>query len=125
MGVVVGIVAFVSELALLLAAGVGGWRLAHDVAGTGVAVAIVAAVGLPLLIAAVWGAWLAPRARWPLGGAARLVTKCALFVATGFLLAGVGLAWWGAALAVVGCAAAAAGRRYPFPGHDKLERSAL
>jgi hypothetical protein len=80
-GVVVGIVAFVSELALLVATAVLGWSIGQGIDST--AVGLVAATVLPLATATAWGLWLAPRARNRLPDMPRLLSKCVLFAVVG------------------------------------------
>lgn len=68
-------------------------------------VRIVLAVVLPVLVIAVWGVLLAPRAPARVGPRARLLTEAALFA-----LAAVGLALVGAAVAAVVLTVAAGAR---------------
>ncbi|MCR6485318.1 YrdB family protein [Amycolatopsis sp. OK19-0408] len=93
---------FLTELALL-----GGLALAGTQIGGGVALAIVDAVLLPVVAAAIWGLFIAPRARRRLGEPARFLVEFALFAATGVVLVLVGWVAAGIALAVVGIGIAA------------------
>jgi Protein of unknown function (DUF2568) len=65
---------FLLELCLLGALGVGGWAIAQG-GLLGVFVGIAAAV----IGAAVWGAWIAPRARRRLPDPARIAVESVLF----------------------------------------------
>ena len=83
-------IAFVLELAALLAAGYAGFTLPDAVATR-----IVVGLGAPLLLAVLWGVFAAPRASRPLHGAANVAFQIAWF--------GAGVA----ALAITGRTAAA------------------
>lgn len=99
------VLAFLGELVLLAALAVAGARLGSGAAG------VVLAVVLPVLLAVVWGRWLAPRAPHPVSAAVRLAVKTALVVATAALLALSGLPVpGGAVLVAVGAVFALAGR---------------
>ncbi|WP_290051232.1 YrdB family protein [Amycolatopsis solani] len=95
-------VRFLSELALL-----GGLALAGTQLGSGVALAIVDAVLLPLAAAALWGLFIAPRARRRLPEPARFLVEFALFAGAGVVLVLVGWPVSGIALAVVWIGSAA------------------
>src|SRR5436309_2604362 len=99
---VVLMVRFLTELALL-----GGLALAGAQLGSGVVLAIVDAVLLPVVAAAIWGLFIAPRARRRLPEPARFLVEFALFVTTGVVLALVGWLVSGIVLAVVGIGVAA------------------
>ena len=71
------LVRFLLELAMLAA--VGYWGLKT---GSGWIMKVVLGIGMPILIAVVWGLFVAPKARYPLHGAAHL--------ALGFVLLGSG-----------------------------------
>ncbi|ADJ42390.1 hypothetical protein AMES_0568 [Amycolatopsis mediterranei S699] len=90
-------VRFLTELALL-----GGLALAGTRLGGGVALAIVDAVLLPVAAAALWGLFVAPRARRRLPEPARFLLEFALFAVTGVVLALVGWLVVGIVLAVAG-----------------------
>jgi hypothetical protein len=66
-------VRFLCELAMLAALAYWGFTVG-DRAG-----AWVLGVGAPLLAAAVWGAWVAPKARWPVPIPTRVVIELVLF----------------------------------------------
>jgi Protein of unknown function (DUF2568) len=66
---------FLLELCLLGALGLGGWEIA-DGGFLGVLVGVAAAV----IGAAIWGVWIAPRARRRLPDPARFALETALFV---------------------------------------------
>ncbi|WP_410595934.1 YrdB family protein [Amycolatopsis sp. lyj-23] len=95
-------VRFLTELALL-----GGLALAGTPLGSGVALAVVDAVLLPAAAAALWGLFVAPRARRRLPEPARFLLEFALFAGAGAVLALVGWLVAGIALAVVGIGVAA------------------
>ena len=88
-------VRFVLELAALVALGVWGWRAADGVPR------ILLSVGAPLLAAAAWGTWVAPKARRRLADPGRLVVEAVVFGAAVAGLAAAGLTRWAWALAVV------------------------
>jgi hypothetical protein len=92
---------FLSELALVACAALGGWRVGDG----GVAGALVAAAGVAAVVG-VWGRWIAPKARTRLEDPARLAVELALFAAVGTVLAVVDAALTGAVLAIGGCALA-------------------
>src|SRR4051812_50224755 len=70
-------VAFASELAALAALAFGGWSLP-----TSTAVRLVAAVGLPLVAAALWGLFAAPHAVVQVAALA-VVTKVVVYGSAG------------------------------------------
>lgn len=75
-------VAFLLELAVLLAVGYWGFSLTH-----GAAVRLLTALGGPLLMAILWGVFAAPKASAPLNGVAGVAFRIMWF--------GVGaLAFW-------------------------------
>jgi hypothetical protein len=102
---------FLTELALL-----GGLALAGTQLGSGVALAIVDAVLLPAAAAAVWGLFIAPRARRRLPEPGRFLLEFALFAVTGVVLALVGWVVLGMVLAVAGIGVAALTRRFAKDG---------
>jgi len=87
---------FLTELALLAGLAVAGALL-----GDGVVFSIVDAVLLPLVAAALWGVFIAPRARRRLPEPARLIVEIALFAGAGVVL--VLLDWVVAGIAVAAC----------------------
>src|SRR5256885_15316871 len=93
---------FLTELALL-----GGLALAGTQLGGGVALAIVDAILLPGAAAAIWGLFIAPRARRRLPAPGRFLVEFVLFAATGVVLALVGWVVLGIVLSVVGIGGAA------------------
>ena len=95
-------VRFLTELALL-----GGLALAGTQLGGGLALAIVDAVLLPVAAGALWGLFVAPRARRRLPEPARFLLEFALFAVTGVVLALLGWLVAGITLAVVGIGVAA------------------
>ena len=88
---------FLTELALLAGLAIAGARL-----GDGVLFSIVDAVLLPAAAAAVWGLFVAPRARRRLPEPARFIVEFALFAATGLVLALSGWLVAGVVVAVLG-----------------------
>ena len=72
---------FLAELAMLAALAWGGWHLTDSTP-----LSLVAAVLLPVAAAAVWGRWVAPRARHRLGDPARAGVELVLFFAAFVLL---------------------------------------
>ena len=71
---------------------------------------------MPVAGAAIWGLFIAPRARRRLREPVRFLVEFVLFAATGVLLGLVGWVVWGIALAVVGIGAAALTRRFAKDG---------
>ena len=86
----------VTELALLAALAVTGWRL-----GDGPVLQVLLAVLLPLVAVAVWGRLVAPRASRRLPDPARLLVETSLFVVSAVGLVLVGSVWVGVAYGVV------------------------
>jgi hypothetical protein len=95
---------FVDELALLAVLALAGVRL-----GGGIAASVLLAILLPLAAAALWGTWLAPRARHRLGHPARLAAKLVLVAVASGLLAGTGLKLVAGAFLLVSAALLTAG----------------
>jgi hypothetical protein len=88
-------VRFLLELAALVALGLWGWRAADGMPR------ILLAAGAPLLAAATWGTWVAPKARRRLADPGRLIVEVVVFGAAVAGLAAAGLTGWAWALAVV------------------------
>jgi len=84
--------AFGFELAVLGLTGVWAWE-----ASPGWLTPFVPAVGLPLVLAVLWGVFASPKARFPVRGAVRWVFESLWFGAGGLALAGLGFPWWGVA----------------------------
>lgn len=93
-------VRFLAELGLLACLAVGGWQR-----GDSLLASVLLGLGLPLVAAAVWGRWVAPRAARRLGDPARLGVEVTLFAAALLLMTGAepspamtvaGLAVWAA-----------------------------
>ncbi|HEX6116918.1 MAG TPA: YrdB family protein [Solirubrobacterales bacterium] len=91
-------VRFLCELAMLAALAYAGFELGEGAMGW------VAGVGLPALAAATWGAFVAPKARWPVSTAVRLAIEAALF---GAAVVGLALAERPLLAGILGAAAAA------------------
>lgn len=68
------LVRFLLELGMLAAIGYWGFRT-----GSGAAMKVILGIGLPLLIAIVWGLFLSPKAAHPLKGISRELLELALF----------------------------------------------
>ncbi len=73
-------VRFLCELGMLAALAVWGADI-----GVGVG-AVALAVGLPLAAAGIWGAFVAPKARWPVPLGVRVAIELALFGAASLAL---------------------------------------
>lgn len=93
-GVTLG-VRFLCELGMLAALAVWGASVGEGIG------AIALAVGLPLAAAGIWGAFVAPKARWPgpLGG--RVAIEFVLFGAASFALWSAGHPVFATVLAVL------------------------
>ena len=90
-------VRFLTEVALVAGLAIAGARL-----GDGVVFTILDAVLLPLAAAALWGMFIAPRARRRLAEPARIIVEIALFGGTGLVLLLSGLPVTGIVIAVAG-----------------------
>jgi len=86
---------FLLELTLLAGLAISGARLADGLAG------LLLAVGLPVVVAVVWGAFIAPRAQRRLRDPARLAVEILLFTTGAVALVAAGLAAAGIALGMV------------------------
>jgi Protein of unknown function (DUF2568) len=75
---------FLCELAMLAALAWWGFGVG-DGAG-----AWLLGIGAPLLAAAVWGGFVAPKARWPVPGPVRVAIELVLFAAAAAALAAAG-----------------------------------
>jgi hypothetical protein len=84
-------VRFLCEVGMLAALAYWGFE-----AGDG-ALGVALGLGAPLVAIAIWGAFVAPKARLPVALSTRLVLEVLLFGATGAALAAVGL-WATAAI---------------------------
>lgn len=109
-GVVLAI-RFLTELVLLAGLAVAGAHL-----GGGVVLAIADAVLLPAAAAAIWGLFVAPRARRRLPEPARFLLEFVLFAVTGVVLALVGWLVAGIVVAVAGIGVAALTRVFAKDG---------
>jgi Protein of unknown function (DUF2568) len=98
------VVVFLDELALLAALAVAGAQI-----GGGTLANAARAVAFPLIAAAIWGRWLAPRARSRLAHPARLGTKLALIAVASALLIAADLARWGVIFFLVSALVVTAG----------------
>ena len=98
-------VRFLVELATLAALAVAGAS-----ASAGLGWRIVLAIGVPGLLAVIWGLVMAPRARRRLADPARLIVEIVLFLAAAAALALVGDVVAAAVYAVIAVGAAAVTR---------------
>lgn len=73
-------VRFGLELALLGIYGLWGWRVGEG------PLALALALGLPLLVAVVWGAFVSPKAALDVPGLVRLLVEAALFAGATWML---------------------------------------
>lgn len=92
------------ELAALVAVGWWGWT-----------VNFVLVVVLPLAVAVVWGAWIAPRARRRLADPARIGVEVVIFAAATACFAAVGQPGVAAVFAAVALLTALLVRKWPEP----------
>ena len=97
---------FLAEIAMLFALGWIGSRLGGDA----LLLSIFLAVLLPAVAIAVWGKWVAPRARNRLKDPARLSVEVALFGITVAGLVALGQWPWALPLALMYAGSAPAGR---------------
>lgn len=97
-----GVAAFGVEVALVVLVAVAGWRL-----GDSAWLSPVLCVVLVLVVAVLWGVWLAPHAARRLPVRARVVAKAVLFAAVAALALAAGLTWWAVAFVVVAWASLA------------------
>ena len=84
-------VRFLLELCMLVAVGYWGFKT-----GSGWFLKILLGIGTPLLIAIIWGTFVAPKAAYPLHGILLLALEVVLFgsgVATLFVTKNYSLAW--------------------------------
>ena len=70
----VDVVVFLAEVSVLVA--VGWWGATRGVAAP---LEVLLAVGLVTAFAVAWGAWAAPKATWPLAGAADVAFRVVWF----------------------------------------------
>jgi hypothetical protein len=77
-------VRFLTELAMLAALAYWGFAVGEGVS------AWLLGLGAPLSAAVVWGAFVAPRARWPVPAPVRVAIELVLFGVAAGLLAAVG-----------------------------------
>ena len=97
---------FLLELCALGALGYWGFRV-----GRGSALAVVLGLGAPLLMAVVWGLFVAPRATWPLPAPATFVLGLGILCLAAVCLAAAGdplLGWIMGATVVLNAALLAA-----------------
>jgi len=94
-----GVLAFLCELAMIALLAAAGWRL-----GTSVTTSVALAVGLPVVAVAIWARWMAPASAHRLRRGPRVVAQTALFVAVGGVCVVAGLVVWGVAFAVAASA---------------------
>ena len=97
-------VRFACELAALAAVGWWGWTVRP-----------VLGVALPVVVAVVWGAWIAPKARRRLPDPARLGLEGVIFAAATACYVAVGQVVVAVVFAVAAGVTALATRRWPEP----------
>ena len=97
---------FLAEMAMLFALGWIGYQLGEDT----LLLSIFLAALFPAVAIAVWGRWVAPRARNRLRDPARLAVEVALFGVTVVGLVAFGQWPWGLLLALMYAGSAPAGR---------------
>jgi hypothetical protein len=90
------LVRFLLELCMLAAIGYWGFRT-----GSGVAMKIILGIGLPLLIAVVWGLFLSPKASHPVRGISRELLELILFGSGAVALFASGVAHLGGLYTVI------------------------
>jgi hypothetical protein len=100
---------FACEVAALVAVGWWGWTVVWPLG-----------VVLPLVVAAVWGAWIAPRARRRLPDPARLAVEAVIFAAATAAFVAVGQPVGAAVFAVVATVTALLVRKWPEPIAPRL-----
>lgn len=88
-------VRFLCELAMLAAFGSWGFEVGDGVLG------VVLGIGAPLVAIAIWGAFVAPKAKLPVSLSTRLVLEVLLFGAATAALVAVGLWATGALLGIL------------------------
>jgi hypothetical protein len=103
-------VRFLTELALVAAAAWAGAARTRSIP-----LAVVLGVVAAVVVAAIWGLWIAPTSRRRLPDPARLALEIVLFAAAAAGLAFAGRAVVGAAIGIVGAATAVAVRFVPEP----------
>jgi len=94
------------ELVALAAYTIWGWSLVD-----GPQRFLTASLAL-VLVASVWGIFIAPKSTQRLADPGRLATEVGVFLGAGAAVWGVGHPWWGAVLAAVGVANAVVVRRW-------------
>jgi Protein of unknown function (DUF2568) len=95
---------FACELAALVAVAWWGWTVSP-----------VLGVAFPLLVAVVWGAWIAPKARRRLPDPGRLGLEALVFAAATASFAGVGEPVVAAVFAAASCVTALLVPKWPEP----------
>lgn len=105
------VLAFVVELALFGGVGAIAYRSVD-----GGATAWLAAVGATVAVVVLWGLFVAPKARFRLGAAARVAVTALLCLATAYGLVTVGLPVWGWFVGIAGLAVVAAQLVLPTHG---------
>jgi hypothetical protein len=98
------VVRFACEVAALVAVGWWGWTVFW-----------LLGIVLPLAVAVVWGAWIAPRARRRLRDPGRLAVEAVIFAAATASFVGVGQPVAAAVFAVAAAGTALLVRSWPEP----------
>ena len=102
---VIGVLAFLCELAMIALLAVAGWRL-----GSSTWASIGLAVGFCVLAVGIWARWMAPTSAHRLRRGPRVAAQAALFVAVAAVCIFAGLAAWGVAFALMATGVFAAAR---------------
>jgi hypothetical protein len=95
---------FACELAALVAVGWWGWTVSP-----------VVGIALPVVVAGVWGAWIAPKARRRLDDPLRLVIELVIFAAATASFIAVGQSILAVVFAVAATVTALLVRKWPEP----------
>lgn len=98
MKVIYGLFALFVEVAMLVALALWAFSAIAGAGGYGLAVVVVG------VVAGIWGTFLSPKARRPLGKTAAVTSKTVLFTAAAALIAVSGFGIFGVALGVGGLA---------------------
>ena len=102
---VIGVLAFLCELAMIALLAVAGWRL-----GTSTWASIGLAVGFCVLAIGIWARWMAPTSAHRLRRGPRVAAQTGLFLTVGAVAVYAGLTAWGVAFALLATGVFAAAR---------------
>ncbi len=110
-------VAFVTEVALFVGAGVVAYELLGD--GERSVAGFAWLVAGSTVVVLFWGLFMAPRSRRRLGTGARVAVALLLCAGTALGLVATGWTWWGWFVGVAGLAVVAAQGVLPGPGAER------